>query len=261
MNTRFVLFLSVFYHCYIDGSLVTTEKAFSSIPSISTEAYNALERQPKGTRFIIVRHGESTSNKEKSIAGRTLDADLSEAGVEQAREVGRRLLDKGVCIDAIYSSQMLRARETARIIAQEIGVNLPIGEDRQLCERYFGPYEGVWLSEYMPVIEAEIEKTSGVERSYIEKFNYKFHEEMESYAEAHKRFFESLENLSKNHEGQTVLIASHGAIMKSAFIADAYAKGYEVDYHSFILNNCAILIFDADGDSIEIVASNNLYFR
>ena len=70
------------------------------------------------THFYLVRHGESEGNARRTFQGR-LDLPLAERGREQARTVGAWLADKG--IDCLYTSPLLRATETARIVAHACG--------------------------------------------------------------------------------------------------------------------------------------------
>ncbi len=87
--------------------------------------------------FYYLRHGETTSNRDKTIAG-SLDVELTDFGREQARCAIDHLT--GLGITAIYSSALRRARETAAIIdaALKVGVT-PLPE---LNERDWGELEG-----------------------------------------------------------------------------------------------------------------------
>jgi len=75
-------------------------------------------------RLYLVRHAEAVPGEpdDESRA-------LADEGREQARELGRRLASEGVRPDAIVSSPLLRARETAELLGAELGVD-PVSEDR-----------------------------------------------------------------------------------------------------------------------------------
>ena len=71
------------------------------------------------TRIILVRHGETDWNAERRWQGHS-DRPLNEAGRRQAEELAARL--DGAPIDAVYSSDLLRAHETARLLAEPRGL-------------------------------------------------------------------------------------------------------------------------------------------
>ena len=92
----------------------------------------------RARRLYVVRHGETELSAQRSYSGRR-DVPLSETGREQARQVGERL--RGAGVDAIYSSPLGRAADTARTIAEATGAPLRI--DQRLTEVDFGPLEGL----------------------------------------------------------------------------------------------------------------------
>ena len=69
-------------------------------------------------RFVLVRHGQSTANVAKIIAGHNA-APLTDLGRSQAKSLGKKLLEMGVKFDAVYSSDLRRASETATIFSPE----------------------------------------------------------------------------------------------------------------------------------------------
>jgi bisphosphoglycerate-dependent phosphoglycerate mutase len=95
--------------------------------------------------LYIVRHGESEYNAKGLLAGIT-DIPLTDTGREQARQAGAQLAQLG--ITRIVSSPLVRAYETARIIADTIGFDPEaIIVDERLHERNFGELEGTVWSE------------------------------------------------------------------------------------------------------------------
>jgi probable phosphoglycerate mutase len=98
-----------------------------------------------GRTLWLVRHGESTWNARGLIQGQRSEPRLTRRGVAQARGVARRLGGRSVC--ALYSSDLLRAVETARPVAAAVGLS-PVA-DRRLRERALGSAEGMpssWLA-------------------------------------------------------------------------------------------------------------------
>jgi probable phosphoglycerate mutase len=95
------------------------------------------------TEFIIVRHGQTPWNVERRIQG-WRDIDLNDVGHQQAQLLAEHLLqsdNKHLAIEAIYSSDLARARQTAQAIAQAL--NLPLELVDGLRERNYGVLEGV----------------------------------------------------------------------------------------------------------------------
>ena len=100
------------------------------------------------TALILIRHGETDWNRDRRIQGAT-DIPLNETGREQARATAALLRDR---LDAsvaatVVSSDLARARETAEIIAGELGLAAPRAY-RGLRERAYGEAEGVGLDEF-----------------------------------------------------------------------------------------------------------------
>jgi broad specificity phosphatase PhoE len=93
--------------------------------------------------IFLARHGETEWNRVGRWQGKT-DIPLSEVGRAQARALAERLRERGV--SEIFSSDLCRARETAEIVAEALGVTR-LGFDPRLRERGFGCFEGLTREE------------------------------------------------------------------------------------------------------------------
>jgi len=94
-------------------------------------------------KLVLVRHGESTWNKENRFTGWT-DVDLSEKGIAEAREAGRILKKEGYIFDLAFTSVLKRAIRTLNIILEEMDLEwIPVVKDWRLNERHYGALQGL----------------------------------------------------------------------------------------------------------------------
>lgn len=157
----------------------------------------------------FVRHGVTAWNKEGRAQGSS-DIPLDEEGFEMAARVADRLADEQW--DVIYSSQQLRAKQTAEVIAQKMG-NVDVRIDPRLREVGGGKIEG----------------TTEAER--IEKWGEGWRQLDMGFEPAElilARGTECLTEIQQQHKGKRVLVVSHGSFIKrmvQALVPDpAYEK-------------------------------------
>jgi 2,3-bisphosphoglycerate-dependent phosphoglycerate mutase len=94
-------------------------------------------------KVVLLRHGESTWNKENRFTGWT-DVDLSDRGREEAREAGRLLREGGYIFDLAYTSVLKRAIRTLGIALDELDLLwIPVTKDWRLNERHYGALQGL----------------------------------------------------------------------------------------------------------------------
>lgn len=139
------------------------------------------------TTLLLVRHGETDWNADGRLQGQT-DRPLSDFGRRQARRLAEELADEQ--LEAIYSSDLSRARETAEIVAD--GLGLPVVLDPDLREKNWGTWEGL----------------TAVERDRVEFVG-------ESTEEHQVRILGALRRISERHPGDDlVLVVTHGGSMR-----------------------------------------------
>jgi 2,3-bisphosphoglycerate-dependent phosphoglycerate mutase len=98
-------------------------------------------------KLVLVRHGESDWNKQNRFTGWT-DVDLSEKGVEEAREGGQVLKKEGYTFDVTYTSVLKRAIRTLWIVLDEMDLMwIPVHRSWRLNERHYGALQGLNKSE------------------------------------------------------------------------------------------------------------------
>jgi 2,3-bisphosphoglycerate-dependent phosphoglycerate mutase len=93
--------------------------------------------------LVLIRHGESTWNKENRFTGWT-DVDLTDRGVREAREAARLLMDGGFSFDVAFTSVLKRAIRTLWIILSEMDLMwVPVFKSWRLNERHYGALQGL----------------------------------------------------------------------------------------------------------------------
>jgi len=94
-------------------------------------------------KLVLIRHGESTWNKENRFTGWT-DVELSEKGRAEAKAAGELLKKEGFVFDVAYASLLKRALNTLWSVLQELdSVWIPIKKDWRLNERHYGALQGL----------------------------------------------------------------------------------------------------------------------
>lgn len=155
-------------------------------------------------KFIIVRHGYSEFNKENRFSGQA-DVGLDEIGHSQARSVATYVLAH-YPIDRIYSSDLCRARDTARPVAEALC--LPIIEEKGLRELDVGEWEGLPIArvaEEYPDSFALYKANIGLARP----------DGGESYPEMAQRVAATFAKIAEENEGKTILVATHGGVVRT----------------------------------------------
>ncbi|MFX0102251.1 MAG: 2,3-diphosphoglycerate-dependent phosphoglycerate mutase [Candidatus Hodarchaeota archaeon] len=92
--------------------------------------------------LVLLRHGESTWNKENKFTGWT-DVGLSERGIEEAHESAKQLMDNGFTFDVAYTSVLERAIKTLEIVLEDMNLSIPIHYSWRLNERMYGALQGL----------------------------------------------------------------------------------------------------------------------
>jgi len=183
------------------------------------------------TTLLLVRHGETDWNRDGRWQGHS-DTQLNDTGREQARRVAGELGD----VDVIYSSDLARARETADIIAAQLG-GLEVNVDRRLRERSFGAWEG----RTAPEIETDFAEQHARWRAG----NGAGADDAEPFDAFGNRVRHFLEDLLAKHPGETVLVVAHGGSIR---VIHALASGldYVRDHRSIPgVPNCTVARYAA----------------
>ena len=179
------------------------------------------------TTILLVRHGETDWNAERRVQGKT-DRPLNDTGRQQARTVAAQLA--GVPLAAVYSSDLSRALETARVVAD--AHELSVTSMPELRERDFGTWEGLTDEEILMRFPEARTGPWG---------------DAETRDELAARVLSALRGISENHAGETVLVVTHGGPLR-AMLAHVSGDG------SGPIANCHVLeLVVRDGDFESVV--------
>lgn len=185
--------------------------------------------------IYLIRHGQTDWNLEKKTQGHT-DISLNENGKEQAKLVSRII--SNYKIDKIYSSDLLRAKETAEIINENFGLNIIL--DNRLREINYGDLEGV----PRPTLSQDV---WDVFNNNPEKLNA---EPIINVFNRIKNFFDELD-YDKN-----IIIVTHGGALRTIMYyinnKDNFDKKiYDEKYRDTKINNGAFFECDLLNNSIK----------
>lgn len=191
-------------------------------------------------KLVLVRHGQSQWN-EKGLWQGWKDIDLTEKGIEQAKETGRQLKD--IHFDYAYSSPLIRASKTLDEILKVLDQSdLPVVKDHALTEKHYGIYAGKNKWEVKDSVgEEEFQK---IRRSW----DYQT-PEGESMKQVYERLIPYYEKeiLPKLKEGKNVIIASHGNTLRCLVKLLDNLSNEEVAKFEFGIGEGYVYEIDANG--------------
>lgn len=180
--------------------------------------------------LYVVRHGETQFNVEKRYAGQT-DVPLNERGIEQAKELAKKLAEEP--FDLIVTSSLLRARMTAEQVA-EYHKDIPLivmDEFREVC---VGVYEGLTREE--------------VQDRYPELWARKCTRQLddaptggETTRQVDSRVAKGLGVLKEKYPDKRILLVCHGFVSRTI---NRQMKGLSFEeMHEFSLGNCEVVTY------------------
>jgi uncharacterized phosphatase len=194
--------------------------------------------------FYLIRHGESEWNAENRLCGRS-DVPLSEAGRRQAKSLAERL--KPMAFEALYSSPLERALETARLISESVALQpLP---DPRLVELDYGQWEGKTPAEIM---ENDLKTFRAWEANPAQVAP----PDGESGLEAQQRVVSFLDSLAAEHPQGHVLVVFHKTVCRLA-ICHALGMPPSEYRRRLVLDNAALSIIQARPYGWQLIAFND----
>lgn len=166
-------------------------------------------RQVRPSRLILIRHGETTWNREERIQGQR-DAPLNALGRAQAASTARHLVEVGLLRDVsvIHSSDLSRALDTARAIVALTG--LPLMVNASLRERHFGELEGVTYAEWRAADAESLRRFRAGDPDYGPPGG-------ETARDFLARCVAAIEHVVATSDAEAVAVVTHGGVVSSLY--------------------------------------------
>lgn len=186
--------------------------------------------------IYIARHGQNEDNV-KGILNGHRDLPLTELGRAQAREAAQNIIEHGLVFDAVICSPLVRAHETADIIATEVKAPSPI-VNRLLIERDFGVMTGELVADIKKLCAPDIIETDTI--TY-----FLSPEGAETFPVILKRAHQLLEEIVEQYKDKKILLVTHGDMGKMIYAA-YYALPWEHVLTQFHFGNSELLKLSPD---------------
>ena len=196
--------------------------------------------KPVSTRICFIRHGETDWNVEKRIQGHT-DISLNEVGRAQALAMAFNAAHQR--FHAIYSSDLLRAQETAQVLAQREDHTVKLLP--QLRERHYGIFQGITAAQGAECYPQAYAHYLARDLDY----DFETGESLRGFAE---RVSEGIDWLVRHHSGQTIAAVSHSGVLDVIY-RRATNRPLSTP-RDFKIPNCALNWFHFDGQGWHLEA-------
>ncbi|RQS10513.1 histidine phosphatase family protein [Burkholderia sp. Bp9002] len=196
------------------------------------------------TQILFIRHGETAWNRIKRIQGH-IDIPLADTGLAQVQRLAARLAREardGARIDAIYSSDLMRAQQTAQPAADALGLPLVLREG--LRERAYGLFQGHDSTE----IEARFPDAYAAWQTRDPGFEPEGGESQRAF---YHRVLHALEPIVAAHPGGRIACVAHGGVLDCVY---RFANGLELAApRNYQLLNTSINVVDYAGGRAQVV--------
>lgn len=200
-----------------------------------------MNQQNNYCTFYLVRHGESEGNAKGVIQG-TSDFPLTEKGKNQVRGLNEKLVS--IKFDAIFSSDLLRAKETAEILNLERQLVVQIS--KLIRERNYGVYEGRKGDDF----NNDVKKATKQLEEMTDKMNRSIWDfgdlsTVEKREELVARMITFIREIAITHANKTVLVVAHGGLFRNFLIHIGFANKKELVRGS--VSNASYIKLKSDG--------------
>ena len=196
-------------------------------------------------RVILVRHGETDWNQERRVQGSGSDRQLTETGRQQAESIGLRLKQEG--IQAIYSSPLQRALDTAQAIARHHQAEAQI--EPSLNEIDAGELEGIptkKIGSYLNQLLARERRDESVSKLYGG----------EMLTEVQQRAWSTIQRLVDKHRDGAIVVVSHYFVILSIICSVLGLPLSEMGRLKLEVGSISTIVFDERGAKLALFNDN-----
>jgi probable phosphoglycerate mutase len=190
------------------------------------------------TILLVARHGETDWNRDGRWQGHA-DPPLNDTGRRQAHELAAAL--RGEPIAAVYASDLRRARETAEIVAADLG--LPVTVDERLREVDVGAWSGLTMADLEERFPDSVRRWRGADPAH--SFG-----DGETYAAMGERVVAAVEEIVGRHADERVLVVGHGGPIRSLLAHSAGISYEEQRHRKAHVDNCGVTRFAVEDGAL-----------
>lgn len=196
------------------------------------------------TEILLIRHGETTWNAERRLQGHS-DIALNTKGEYQAEALSQALQRES--FDAIVSSDLLRAKKTAEVIAAKHGLRVLL--DERLRERCYGVFEGLTYTEISDRYPAAY---TAWQARQIDSVMPSGVRAAESFSQFYQRSLSAISHWAQYYRGKKIALVAHGGVLECAYRA---ALSIPLDTpRNFPVFNAAINRFTYTDDQLTLTS-------
>lgn len=192
------------------------------------------------SKIFIVRHTETIGNIEKRLTGRQ-DYEITDKGKILVQQLTQKL--KGIKFDKVYASTLGRAKKTVEQLAELNGLDIEPKEE--LCEMYFGIYDG-WKWEDVNKVQPEIKQNQNKTNEILGI------PKQETTEEVANRMYNCILGLGQQNIGKTILVCSHGVAIE-AFLRKIANVPFKYEREKFCQYNVAINELEFEDNKFSIL--------
>jgi probable phosphoglycerate mutase len=205
--------------------------------------------EPKGTRLVLIRHGEAYCNARGVVGGPIGCGGLTDRGRAQATALAERLMKSREFDDAValYTSVLPRAIETAAILAPGLPSGLVATQDCELCELHPGESDGMTWQEMVDAFGGP---------DWDLQPDEPFAPGGESWTGFYERCRAALTRIVDEHPGQLVILVVHGGVIEQAMKMCEFAE--PAKRLGLRTENCSMTEFEFDGPRRRLLRYNDL---
>ncbi len=194
------------------------------------------------TQIILIRHGETAWNAERRLQGH-IDIPLNEEGVRQADALADALANEA--IDAVYSSDLERAHQTAQAVAGRQG--MLVHTDPALRERCYGGFEGLLYAEIAQRFPREFAAWQARDIDSVMPSGVRV---AESFRQFYRRCVDGIVGIAARYPGRSLALVAHGGVLECAYRS---ALGLSLETpRDFPVMNASINRFSVQGGVLSL---------